>query len=148
MHSRARVGKIDEVAKIVQLEFSYKGIPLYKFNGLPRSPIQLGMRRRVTDATADVLRGYRRGYRGPGGNPGTFVAMMQSGHVGIFYRIGAKKKMTRGRYAGKMKQQINELRGPSAQRLFTLAKSKEIMQKDFVQTVQKRLEHELSWRLK
>lgn len=42
-----------------------------------------------------------------------FFATMESGHKGVFKRQGAKRTMKRGRYAGKLRQPIVELHGPS-----------------------------------
>lgn len=51
--------------------------------------------------------------------PGLFMeshgtpVVMPSGHRGVFARMGPYVRMTRGRYAGKMRQQIFEKAGPS-----------------------------------
>ena len=48
----------------------------------------------------------------------SFIAKMQSGHVGVFQRKGAKVKMGRGNYAGQYKQPIVELFGPHPARIW------------------------------
>lgn len=40
--------------------------------------------------------------------PGSFMARMTSGHVGIFKREGPKRLMSRGRFSGRLKQPIVE----------------------------------------
>lgn len=50
--------------------------------------------------------------------PSAFIATMESGHRGVFMRKGPKRAMKGGRYAGKQRQPIVELYGPSIPRVF------------------------------
>jgi len=43
----------------------------------------------------------------------TFFATMESGHRGVFSRIGRRRVMKSGRYKGKVREAITELHGPS-----------------------------------
>jgi hypothetical protein len=52
-----------------------------------------------------------------------FMAIMPSGHVGIFARIGDKRLMRKGNYVGKMKQPIHELFTGAASEMLKAARS-------------------------
>lgn len=46
--------------------------------------------------------------------PKTFIARMQSGHIGVFFRLEQKVRMQKGRYAGEIREPIVEAKGPLA----------------------------------
>ena len=50
--------------------------------------------------------------------PKSFIARMQSGHVGVFGRLAGKIMMTSGRYRGQKRQPIDQKQGPSAALVF------------------------------
>lgn len=101
------------VAQIIASSKKEDRIPIYELRPRPRT----------------VSRGKRP--RGPGVSwgpqgrliPGSFVAQMPSGHIGVFKRFGYKR-LIRGRQdEGKM-QPIEERFGPSVAKIFTQKKIK------------------------
>lgn len=67
----------------------------------------------------------------------------------VFKRIGAKKKMTKGSYIGKLRQPITKIWGPSTWGAFTGGKTKpdatKPVKSDLEEFYQKRLEHEVAY---
>lgn len=61
--------------------------------------------------------GYRIGSGGQKTRPGTFIAKMQSGHIGVFFRTGRF-----GRRKNPKLEKINEARGPSIPKSFVSRK--------------------------
>ena len=83
-------------------------IPLLAF-GARQKATGVSIRSPIPVATGAVERG--RGEKGF--IPHAFIARMPQGHQGVFIRQGPKRRMRSGRYAGKMRQPIRELFGPS-----------------------------------
>lgn len=82
-------------------------ISLGKFGPRPAAP-GFGAQRKLPGSSAQIFRsGGRKTY------DHAFTARLESGHVGLFKRKGAKRAMTKGHYVGQMRQPIVELRGPS-----------------------------------
>lgn len=54
--------------------------------------------------------------------PGSFIAVLESGHRGVFKRFGPRIILTRGKSAGKKGQRIDELEGPSVALVFSRKK--------------------------
>lgn len=131
---------------------SYKGIPLFRFNGVtPKYP-----KKDTSDTTAAVIAGYGNKAKWRMVNPGveasvhvlkgnsnkkledTFVAIMKSGHTGIFKRTGG---VTGGIYGGS--DEIKELYGPNiVQMLGNKAVQDKITKKAETYFVD-RMEHEI-----
>lgn len=64
--------------------------------------IAFGARQTRTGVSVEVTKGKRSIIRH------AFIATMASGHKGVFMREGPKRRMAQGRYAGKMRQPIDE----------------------------------------
>lgn len=132
-----------------------------KANDMPKRVLavwRIKRRKRVPRGTGIVWAGYnpiKASYLGPvkqadwGASvrsflfPGAFVARMESGHVGIFKREGAPRQMTRGRYAGKVKQPIVE-QDVSIQEAHAIASREQSM---IGKWFQEELAKELVWRV-
>jgi hypothetical protein len=54
--------------------------------------------------------------------PSSFIAIMPSGHQGVFQRVGGKVPLARGKSKGKVRQRITELFGPSVALVFSRQK--------------------------
>lgn len=80
--------------------------------------------------------------------PGSFIAVLSSGHEGIFKRKGSKRIMTKGRYKGKLREPIVELVGPSIPQLFAgqkiIPKLKALVREKLPETFQHEFEFYLA----
>jgi hypothetical protein len=63
--------------------------------------------------------------------------MPNSSYLGVFERVGVKREMTSGRYAGKVREVIQRKRGPSALGVFLNAQGQEGKQKLVDEVVEK-----------
>jgi len=61
--------------------------------------------------------------------PSSFPARMETGHLSVFKRFGAKRTMISGSYEGKMREPIIELGGPSIAKVFSNRKIQRILRK-------------------
>lgn len=85
-----------------------KAIPLFRFDVAFMYPTVTG------GVTANI-------FKSGGGKLAlkhAFIAKMENGHVGVFYRSGPKTKVGRGKYEGQLKQRIYESFGPNAATAF------------------------------
>jgi hypothetical protein len=79
--------------------------------------------------------------------PGVFIATMESGHEGVFRRLGPKTAMKRGRYVGDVKQQIFEVMGPNIAQLFGSKETTKVFESTVSDKFPKILEHEFQFYL-
>jgi hypothetical protein len=78
--------------------------------------------------------------------PHTFISSAMGDHV--FVRHGAKRIMSKGRYAGKMRQPLHKLWGPSLANELVRNQSKQVFIDSTQRVLPRRLEHELGAILK
>ena len=115
----------DDLTAIVKASGS--PVALSKFKITPSSPPKT---RRKKPIIARVTRG------GGGPIPGAFVAKMESGHVGVFERVG------------KARLPIKQLYGPSVPQMLGHESVTEYVEEQAREKVEKRLEHEINRLLK
>lgn len=77
--------------------------------------------------------------------PGAFIARMPSGHRGVFIRYGNKRRQRGGRYAGRMRQPIDELKGASIPRVFLRQHIERAMRETAKERWQANIRHELEY---
>lgn len=102
-----------------------------------------GGARQKEGVVASVKRGQPKLYRSKDGSRGAFIAVMKSGHRGVFIRSESKQMR------GKDKAAINELFGISITGLFKRedTKTMRVMIKTFSDRYAERLVHEINYRM-
>jgi hypothetical protein len=117
------------------ITISRKGIPLYKFGTNPSQPLSGAALRAISGVTVKARRD-----KGNETLPGTFIARMKSGHVGVFERLRAGG----GKRVGRLK--IQERYGPTPLGVFEHAPG--VSQEVFAsigETFQKKLSSAVEW---
>jgi len=106
---------------VAKLIVNRKAVGLYKYKA----------RQNRLGVTASQRKGEKKLYRH------AFIASMKAGetgtHTGVFIRTGVKKIATKGRYEGKMREQIKELFGASPYNLFKDEIAQKFLQEKFVE---------------
>lgn len=96
-----------------------RAIPLYKYLSgqmrVPRPAWRGTLRAKVRKRASGRYGG------GSQPQPGKFVAHIQGQQTAVFERTGVKRKATKGRYKGKMREAIRHVMGPTALGVFVHA---------------------------
>lgn len=77
-----------------------------------------------------------------------FMAIMPTGRVGIFHRLGAKQEMQSGNYKGKMKQPIHEMFTGAASEMLKAQRSEEAVSDAAYAALEKAAERQIAYWLK
>lgn len=110
-----KIGKIKDALRVVKKPTAADPRIVFEVKGLGISLIEFSARQGKRGAvTVRVLRkGGRKVVHAPPGMGAPFIARGYGGNRQVFVRIkGRKKRMTQGRYAGKMREPLAKLYGP------------------------------------
>ncbi len=134
MHTRKENSGI-----VGEVWFSGAAIPLYRFNVTPKTPTP----RTSEHVRAGVLKGRQTLLKN------AFVALMTSGHYGVFERVSGKYMEARGGKKNKHTQAIgngiyDQFYGPSTAQMAANSVVLSEVEDAAMDTINKRLEHEIS----
>ena len=110
---------------IGELRFAGNRIPLYKFDVNPKTPAGI-------NGFKSIVKGHGRKDTSPAAFESAFIARMKSGHVGVFERETDKELP------------IRQIMGLSVPEMVGAYESREAIMEKATETIEKRLEHEIS----